>query len=277
MEFFDRVPKYPGRVRLNPVPGQANTYDMTRADEPIVAGTPLDKKLFDSFNQDVAALKQHVADSMFEMSQRVSVGSLEPGGVFALYENGVRVPFVVVKKNYLDRERALVVRHGIYKMDTLLAASDLYYENSKADLWLNNEYINYLDAATQGVLEALPIPSRASSGNSSINRKIFFLATKEYGFSSPVSFDEGALNYYFFNQPAERRIALYNGEAAKHWTRSVSANYKAGIVTETGVEIAGNPKTDICGYRPAFALPNDFEVTAGVPSTANVMATAEVI
>lgn len=39
----DRVPLYPGRVTLTPVPGQANTYDMARADEPTQEGTPLNK------------------------------------------------------------------------------------------------------------------------------------------------------------------------------------------------------------------------------------------
>ena len=39
----NRLPKYPGRVRLVPVPGQANTFDMVRADEPTEAGTSLSK------------------------------------------------------------------------------------------------------------------------------------------------------------------------------------------------------------------------------------------
>lgn len=39
----DRVPLYPGRVKLTPVPGQENTYDMVRADEPTQEGTPLNK------------------------------------------------------------------------------------------------------------------------------------------------------------------------------------------------------------------------------------------
>ena len=39
----DRVPLYPGRVRLTPVSGQENTYDMVRADEPTQEGTPLNK------------------------------------------------------------------------------------------------------------------------------------------------------------------------------------------------------------------------------------------
>ena len=37
----DRIPTYPGRVRLIPVAGQANTYDMIRADSPQLEGTPI--------------------------------------------------------------------------------------------------------------------------------------------------------------------------------------------------------------------------------------------
>lgn len=39
----DRVPLYPGRVKLTTVSGQENTYDMVRADEPTQEGTPLNK------------------------------------------------------------------------------------------------------------------------------------------------------------------------------------------------------------------------------------------
>ena len=39
----DRVSLYPGRVTLAPVSGQANTYDMVRADSPTQEGTPLNK------------------------------------------------------------------------------------------------------------------------------------------------------------------------------------------------------------------------------------------
>lgn len=48
----DRVPLYPGRVRLTPVAGQENTYDMVRADQPSQAGTPLNK---DSLLKDATA------------------------------------------------------------------------------------------------------------------------------------------------------------------------------------------------------------------------------
>ena len=39
----DRVPLYPGRVTLTHVSGQANTYDLTRADQPTKEGTPINK------------------------------------------------------------------------------------------------------------------------------------------------------------------------------------------------------------------------------------------
>lgn len=48
VNFLDRVSSYPGRVIMKPVPGQANTYDMIRADDPVVPGTPLDRATFNS-------------------------------------------------------------------------------------------------------------------------------------------------------------------------------------------------------------------------------------
>lgn len=44
----DRIPTYPGRVVLTPVSGVANTYDLTRADNPISDGTPINKALLDN-------------------------------------------------------------------------------------------------------------------------------------------------------------------------------------------------------------------------------------
>ena len=39
----DRTPRYPGRVKLVPVSGKPNVYDMTRADSPTQDGTPINK------------------------------------------------------------------------------------------------------------------------------------------------------------------------------------------------------------------------------------------
>lgn len=48
IDFKDRVPNYPGRITLIPVDGQPNNFDMTRADDPLVDGTPINKELFQS-------------------------------------------------------------------------------------------------------------------------------------------------------------------------------------------------------------------------------------
>ena len=53
MEFKNRIPQYPGRVRLTPVSGQTNVYDMAVQDGATVAGTLLNAAAFDAFKQDI--------------------------------------------------------------------------------------------------------------------------------------------------------------------------------------------------------------------------------
>lgn len=53
----DRVSTYPNRWKLTPVAGQTNIYDFERADEPVVAGTPLNKATFLT-NETAAAIAE---------------------------------------------------------------------------------------------------------------------------------------------------------------------------------------------------------------------------
>ena len=50
-EILDRVPLNPGRMKLIPVNGMEDTFDMVRADNPSVEGTPINKALLDSIIQ----------------------------------------------------------------------------------------------------------------------------------------------------------------------------------------------------------------------------------
>lgn len=50
-EILDRVPLNPGRLLITPVEGLANTFDMVRADNPIIEGTPINKATLDSIIQ----------------------------------------------------------------------------------------------------------------------------------------------------------------------------------------------------------------------------------
>lgn len=45
----NRIPKRAGRVNLSPIEGEANKYIMTRADEPLTEGTPINKEVLDEF------------------------------------------------------------------------------------------------------------------------------------------------------------------------------------------------------------------------------------
>ena len=46
--FKDRIPTYPGRIKLTPVANAPDTFTMERADEPLELGTPMNKATFDS-------------------------------------------------------------------------------------------------------------------------------------------------------------------------------------------------------------------------------------
>ena len=99
----DRVSLYPGRVKLIPVSGQENTYDMVRADEPTQNGDPMSKATFlkDStaalFGLDNTALPDDVLvaiKTMFDGRVRIAHGTYRGTGVYgANNKNSLTFPF----------------------------------------------------------------------------------------------------------------------------------------------------------------------------------------
>ncbi len=75
----DRTPKYRGRVKLLPVAGQENIYDMTRADEPDDTGTPFNKR---TMLQDSTAnfLQLNVANPFVDDALRQMPDRINPIG-----------------------------------------------------------------------------------------------------------------------------------------------------------------------------------------------------
>lgn len=227
------------------------------------------------------ALRQHVEDTLFEISQRTQIGNIAIGAEFGLYENGVLTPFIKLENNYAGSGRILVVRKNIIKMDTLFASGDTYYENSKQDTWLNNAYITTLDAATQNVLSNVNVPVATNVGEGSIARKAFILSLTEYNQYSAYAPTSIGSPIVYFNSNA-RRVARFNGSPVAHWTRSIYS--LASPPTAVAISAAGDgigelntTTTSSYGIRPAFTLPADYEVIGSMPNTANVLATAEVI
>ncbi len=97
----DRAPTYPGRVKLTPVSGVQNTYDMTLADVPVADGTPLNKSTLlqdstaalmgldtdatvdDEFKAIIAKVNGLITCGTADL--RPGVSSLETGTVYLMY------------------------------------------------------------------------------------------------------------------------------------------------------------------------------------------------
>ena len=127
----DRASLYPGRVKLTPVSGQENTYDMVRADEPTQEGTPLSKATFLKdvtaalFGGDGTMLPDDVFRIIHEMfleSLSVETGTYEgTGGQTTI--NFSKTPKVVLINGYTYATRGsttgnmsnmtIVMPHGI--------------------------------------------------------------------------------------------------------------------------------------------------------------------
>lgn len=277
IDVKDRIPTYPGRVKMTPVAGQENTYDMVRADAPIEPGTPINRALFNSISTNMEAMRQQIDDKIFELTQRVRFGDLQEGAVFGLYENGVLVPFIKVTSIYDGTGTAMALRKNCVTEAVLTNVGETYYDGCRTDQWLNSEYLSSLDAATQSVIPNSYVNTTSSNGMSTLVRKVFLLSLREYFMTSNLGIpsEGGSIGYFSVK---ERRVSMLYGSLANHWTRSIDGyRDSAAYITPSGDHALGDPDTVAAGIRPAFQLPANYEVTVGVPNTANTVATAEVI
>lgn len=89
----DRIPTYPGRIVLTPVDRERNIFDMSRADEPIQEGTPLNRKTLFS---DEAVLEFGMesdatpSDAMIYLNRRRASFESEMNQKQDLFENEIR-------------------------------------------------------------------------------------------------------------------------------------------------------------------------------------------
>ena len=285
IEVLDRVPTYPGRVKLIPVAGQENTYDMVRADEPIEVGTPINKALFTSIRNDLIALQNSVSNIINDHAYKTTIGNIVVGTEFVLSEGGIQVPFIKLTSEYGGTARSLVIRKDIYKKDMLTTSvQGNNYENCQTDVWLNDEVDGYLSLLQPHVLEhILAVPVETAAGTypkalKTIQRKAFLLSRRELGFpQDKVSLYEGLPVAYFDGDT--RRTAQYNGVLSDYWTRTpISGSLDYSNCVNTGGHYTDQVAfTYVSGIRPAFTLPSDFEVDLSAPDTGNTMATAEVL
>lgn len=79
IEVKDRIPTYPNRIKLVPVEGEENTYDIQRADQPTEVGTPVNQALFDSIRNNLESAVYHHTDRQ-NIGDQWDQGALPSGG-----------------------------------------------------------------------------------------------------------------------------------------------------------------------------------------------------
>lgn len=150
------------------------------------------------------------------------------------------------------------------------------YKNSEIHSYLNNTWLNKLDANIRAQVKQVKLPyvngtanSAVASGASGLACKIFLLSGYEVGFTQsdnsyfPV---DGARLAYFENGTGQsalnKRIANYNGSATLWWLRSPYANYtRSAWVVSIGGSCNGGNCTSTYGVRPALVLPSSLLVS----------------
>ena len=170
----DRVPLYPGRVKLTPVSGQENTYDMVRADEPTQEGTPLNK----------STLLKDATASLFGLGT-----DAVPDDVLALlsrFHNGLGNEYIWAK----ERWNWEVVKSNSTKNWTLVQDNNgnrTYVRYSDNIILDNDGNISLADPITQ------IYPAYVSAGSLQLDNKYVQLGRDSYAEAEakPVWFSDG--------------------------------------------------------------------------------------
>lgn len=287
----DRIPLYPGRVTLTPVSGQANTYDMTRADQPTEAGTPLNKNTLlkdataalyglgsDAVPDEVLGL---LGDSIQLETNKVpaceekTMGQLSVGQEVKINENGGLKSYIVVQQgrpsaSYDDScDGTWLMRKDLLEESMAWSnTADGTYSNSLVHEYLNSTFIETLpDFIKQSIVNAkIPFISKYSggwqvnSGANGLNVKAFVLSYKELGWYQPYGENDGdPIDYFPIDSDPESKIAYSGGSSKIWWTRS-PRGYDDGnnilCVSATGYEDYKSYSSAL-SVRPVIILPSD--------------------
>ncbi|WP_432354628.1 DUF6273 domain-containing protein [Anaerotruncus rubiinfantis] len=182
--------------------------------------------------------------------------------IIMLPEQGVPVKFLLLKHNYENSGRSLVLRKDLYDSRPYksIPASNAY-ATSEIDAWFNGDYFNLIDEAVQNKISEVSFPYTPGKGNNvvtTLSRKIFALSYTELGASgSSYAKVEGTAIAYFNSN--NRRIGYLSGTAIRWWTRSPSTfNPNAAWTVYPSGSVENPTESNYSfGSRPAFTLPAD--------------------
>ena len=170
----DRTSKYPGRVKLLPVAGQENIYDMTRADDPDDTGTPFNKR---TMLQDSTAqlLKLPLANPFVDDALRHMVDRVVPIGTIQTS------PAQSLGDAWLKCDGSMVTFENYPQLCSIL-------KNTSGSTWAQNAfpstYTSDIDMVTEPVyfdgkwIVAIQYIAESSNGYSPYTQNIKILSTE---------------------------------------------------------------------------------------------------
>ena len=213
----------------------------------------------------------------------VALSSKAVGSIVKIKVNGTLRDFIVVQQGKPS---------SIYDEScngTWLLMKDLYesrqwhssnvndYANSTIHKWLNNEFLNLIDANIRAQIRQAKIPYRPGSGTSmsvnsganGLSAKIFLLSNIEVGGQTDWSYmphDGARLAYFEYGTGTSannKRLAYLNGSAAYWWLRSPNTDNSnlAWRVNSSGGSSYTINCSDSLGIRPALILPSSLLVS----------------
>ena len=205
-----------------------------------------------------------------------AAGDLLVGQTVAIKESGTPIPYLVVHQGNPDAglydascEGTWLLRQDIKSMR--FYGSSRFYADSGMPSHLNPDNASSdtsgLDEKIKNSMKVVKIPYHASTGDimsgaNGLSCRAFLLSPREYGDGNYLMPADGVTLDYFKGGGAANRIAYYEGEPARHWTRSDRLNDSTvWTVMESG-QMSSLTISNSCGVRPAFILPYDFKFTS---------------
>ena len=272
--------------------GQANVYDLTRADEPTQEGTPLNKAslLTDAVatafglggsavpNDALDILKKAVlAQVTGKYTKHTTIGELPVGKTVTFNVAGVATEFRALHKGRpssiydVSCDGVWMAPKDAYAAHKWHTGDEAMYATSAIQTYINDDLLSALDSGVQSAIKQVKIPyvdhggsgGTIHAGADGLSCKCFLLCGKELGSPSSDFRDIGAkLDYYGTEITDPSRIVNSGGVARNWWTRDVSATYgnNAYYVTTTGAHNMDRVTNDYYVVF-SFILPYDFEYT----------------
>ena len=289
----DRVPLYPGRVTLTPVSGQANTFDLTRADQPTQEGTPLNKAnllkdataaLYGKTNAAVpddilSLLSKSMMAHVTGKYTKTTIRTIAVGKTITLNVSGTPKEFIVVHQGkpsslYDDScNGTWLLMKDIYENRAWHSSKSNSYKASTIHSYLNSTFLGLLDSNIQEAVKQVKIPyvngtggSAVASGANGLPAKIFLLSGYEVGWTtsdnSYLPVDGAKLDYFTASSGGNsKRIANFNGSASYWFLRSPYTT-RTDIVWGVGYDGVHNTDapSNSKGIRPALILPSTLAI-----------------